>query len=53
MVDPALSPETLWIEPGIGNFGGLFLFNFYPLMLHLYILTSMSLLDRYYGTEED
>ncbi|GAB5592160.1 Uridine-cytidine kinase-like 1 [Umbelopsis nana] len=21
MVDPVLSPETLWIEPGIGNFG--------------------------------
>lgn len=23
MVDPVLSPETLWIEPGIGNFGGM------------------------------
>lgn len=22
MVDPVLSKETLWIEPGIGNFGG-------------------------------
>ncbi|RUS16215.1 hypothetical protein BC937DRAFT_91491 [Endogone sp. FLAS-F59071] len=21
MVDPALSPDTLWIEPGLGNFG--------------------------------
>lgn len=22
MVDPALSADTLWIEPGLGNFGG-------------------------------
>jgi uridine kinase len=25
MVDPVLNTETLWIEPGIGNFGGLYM----------------------------
>lgn len=53
MVDPVLSPDTLWIEPGIGNFGGSCSLHLLQLSLHTYILIPSLLIDRYYGTEDD
>lgn len=37
MVDPSLNKETLWIEPGIGNFGG-------KLFLVVHFLSSLNLI---------
>lgn len=48
MVDPNLNKEKLWIEPGIGNFGGksFFLKFFFFKLIYFHI-------DRYFGTEEE
>ncbi|KAJ2959487.1 hypothetical protein NQZ79_g5104 [Umbelopsis isabellina] len=54
MVDPVLNTETLWIEPGIGNFGGMYTsltkctrYTLGTKVEHSFVI------DRYYGTEED
>lgn len=47
MVDPGLNKEKLWIEPGIGNFGGK---NKNTTNIQS---SHICLLDRYFGTEED
>lgn len=50
MVDPNLNKEKLWIEPGIGNFGGKSFFFF--LKFFFFKLISFHI-DRYFGTEEE
>lgn len=52
MVDPVLSRDTLWILPGIGNFGGKLAFSFKnPVNSHM--VNNYFILDRYFGTEDD
>lgn len=57
MVDPGFNRKKLWIEPGIGNFGGKYKTTFLQKTLKKITDIKTCLLfiivDRYFGTEED
>jgi hypothetical protein len=57
MIDPNLNKKKLWIEPGIGNFGGKnkpFTFSFFgSIVWGFFLLNFVFFLDRYFGTEEE
>jgi hypothetical protein len=54
MVDPNFNRKKLWIEPGIGNFGGKFLCHCFKYnTLNSFFFFFYLNIDRYFGTEED